>query len=128
MQSYEDLTRRYLQRLQDFGDPAELLHADFQQREFPNLLNAKGQISDLADALRRSALGRKLLAQQHFDITNYFEAGQQAVVEATWTGTIAESVGPFRAGQQLKAFFCFLLEFRDGRIYRQRNYDCFEPF
>jgi hypothetical protein len=26
------------------------------------------------------------------------------------------------------AGFAVLLEFRDGRIHRQRNYDCFEPF
>ena len=36
--------------------------------------------------------------------------------------------GPFIAGQTLRARFAIFLEFRDGRIARQRNYDCFDPW
>jgi len=28
----------------------------------------------------------------------------------------------------MTAHFCMVLELEDGRIRRQRNYDCFEPF
>jgi ketosteroid isomerase-like protein len=31
-------------------------------------------------------------------------------------------------GEELEAHFALFLEFRDGRIWRQRNYDCFQPF
>jgi ketosteroid isomerase-like protein len=32
------------------------------------------------------------------------------------------------AGGQLRARFAMFLEIREGRIARQRNYDCFYPF
>lgn len=32
------------------------------------------------------------------------------------------------AGQVLRARFGVFLDFRDGRIVRQRNYDCFDPW
>jgi hypothetical protein len=31
-------------------------------------------------------------------------------------------------GDAMTARFCIVLEMEDGRIRRQRNYDCFEPF
>jgi ketosteroid isomerase-like protein len=32
------------------------------------------------------------------------------------------------AGGAMKARFAVSLEFQDGKIVRQRNYDCFEPW
>jgi ketosteroid isomerase-like protein len=45
-----------------------------------------------------------------------------------WVGTLAVSLGAIPAGGEMRAHFAVFLEFRDGRIHRQRNYDCFEPF
>ncbi|MCB0631806.1 MAG: hypothetical protein R2824_20670 [Saprospiraceae bacterium] len=37
-------------------------------------------------------------------------------------------VGNLSAGEDMVAYFAQFFEFKDGKIYRQRNYDCFEPF
>jgi ketosteroid isomerase-like protein len=49
-------------------------------------------------------------------------------MEVIWTGTVRDAAGPFAAGQALRARFALFMEFRDGRIVRQRNYDCFDPW
>ena len=127
-----DLVRHYFDLLTRFStDPGafeQILHPDVRQREFPNLLNRNGQESDLADLLRRAALGKTLLAKQSYEITNVVEGTEQAVVETVWRGELAADVGTLKAGQKLMAYFCVVFEFKDGKIYRQRNYDCFESF
>jgi hypothetical protein len=42
-------------------------------------------------------------------------AAARRYIEALWAGAGPDEVAGF-------------LEFRDGRIVRQRNYDCFEPW
>jgi hypothetical protein len=44
------------------------------------------------------------------------------------TGSPGRCIGQLQPGQEMRAHFAVFLEFRDGRIRRQRNYDCFEPF
>jgi hypothetical protein len=97
-----ELVKKYFSLLASFVAPEkfrDLVHPEIEQAEFPNLLNRQGQKSDLQDISRR-----------------------MLVVETIWRGKTAVDGGP------LKAFFCIVLELRDGKIYRQRNYDCFEPF
>jgi len=55
-------------------------------------------------------------------------SGDQVALEVVWTGTIRQNTGPFVADQTLRARFALFMEFRDGRIVRQRNYDCFDPW
>ena len=50
------------------------------------------------------------------------------ILEVLWAGTLAIPVGSLAAGDEMRAHFAVFIELRDGRIYRQRNYDCFEPF
>jgi ketosteroid isomerase-like protein len=49
-------------------------------------------------------------------------------LEVRWSGTLAVPVGSFPAGGEMRARFAVFLDFRDGKIVAQRNYDCFEPF
>jgi ketosteroid isomerase-like protein len=127
-----DQIRRYFALLERFAsERAEfepVLHPEMEQREFPNLLNPKGQRSDQADLLRRAALGKNVLERQNYEITHAVESGDHLVVEAIWHGKMAIDAGPLKAGQVLQAYFCVVFEFKDSKIYRQRNYDCFEPF
>jgi ketosteroid isomerase-like protein len=37
-------------------------------------------------------------------------------------------LGSLAAGDTMRARFGVFLTFRDGRILRQHNYDCFDPF
>lgn len=77
---------------------------------------------------RPTAAGKGILASQNYEIKNSLECGDQVVVEALWRGTMAVDVGSLKAHQELRAHFCIVLEFQNGKILRQRNYDCFEDF
>jgi ketosteroid isomerase-like protein len=37
-------------------------------------------------------------------------------------------MGSIRPGEPMRARFAQVIEFEDGLIIRQRNYDCFDPF
>jgi hypothetical protein len=39
-----------------------------------------------------------------------------------------ENGEPGQSGGEMRARFAIFLELRDGRIVRQGNYDCFDPF
>ncbi len=45
-----------------------------------------------------------------------------------WVGILAVPVGQLNVGDEMRAHFGVFVTFRDGRIVRQRNYDCFDPF
>jgi ketosteroid isomerase-like protein len=105
-----------------FYDPA------FEQTEFPNALNPKGQKSDLADTLSRAEKGKKLLSAQTYDIRTAVASGDTVALEVDWTGTLAIPALGLPGGGQMKAHFAVFIEVRDGKIFRQRNYDCFEAW
>lgn len=132
MRAKIDIVRDYFRLLETFAtEPAAfapLLHPNLEQTEFPNLLNRQGQQCGLTDMIRRAASGKAMLASQTYEIKNAVEGGDQLVVEALWRGRMAVDAGPLKAQQELRAHFCIVLEFKDGRIVRQRNYDCFEDF
>jgi len=48
------------------------------------------------------------------------------IVEVEWVGILAVPFETLPAGGQMKAMSEMFLEFKDGKIIRQRNYDCFE--
>ena len=50
------------------------------------------------------------------------------MIEAVWTAELAIPLGKLAPGDQMKAWFAQVYEFREGKIFAQRNYDCFEPF
>jgi ketosteroid isomerase-like protein len=52
--------------------------------------------------------------------------GDRVALEVEWTGTLALPFGGLPAGSPMKAYFAMFLEFQEGKIARQRNYDCFE--
>lgn len=121
----------YLQALAEgeCGSPlARFFTEDARQIEMPNRLNPGGRESDLATMLQRSEQGRGFLLRQSFEILSGLESGERVAVEARWSGVLAVPVGTLAAGAEIKAHLAMFFELRDGRIHRQRNYDCFEPF
>lgn len=124
------LVRRYFDAI-EAGDPEGSLAffaPDVIQEEFPNRLVPNGATRDLA-ALREAAVrGRKVTVSQRYDIRNILVAENRAAVEVTWTAILAVPVGTIPAGGEMRARFAIFLEFRDGKIIRQHNYDCFDPF
>ena len=103
-------------------------HPDFQHVEYPNLVSKNGQKRDLDGCAKGMAMGRTPLSSQLFEIKGAIEQGESLHVEAVWTGKMAIYAGHLKKDQQLKAYLSMIFEFKDGLIYRQRNYDCYEPF
>jgi ketosteroid isomerase-like protein len=69
-----------------------------------------------------------VLREQRYDVRGVMEEGDRVALEVLWTGVLAIPVSTLAAGAEMRAHFAMFLEFRDGKIYRQRNYDCYEPW
>lgn len=126
-----EIAKQYLTRVSDGAGPAELdafFAADVVQIEFPNRLLPHGATRDLAAMKEGRARGQALLEHEAFDITNLVASDEHVGAEVVWTGTVRDAAGPFAAGQTLRAHFAVFMEFRNGKIVRQRNYDCFDPW
>jgi ketosteroid isomerase-like protein len=123
--------RQYLDALGRLEGPeviAQFLHPDVVQQEFPNRLTPQGARRDREAMIRGVERGRQLLTAQRFEFHNVLTVGDQVALEVTWTGTLAVALGTMPPGAEMRARFATFLEFRDGRIVAQRNYDCFEPW
>jgi len=46
----------------------------------------------------------------------------------TWRGTLALPLKSMAAGVVITVHCAFVFEWKDGKIWPQRNYDCYEPF
>ncbi|GAA5069145.1 ketosteroid isomerase-like protein [Thermocatellispora tengchongensis] len=106
---------------------AEFLHQDVIHRELPNALFPQGAVRDLAAMRAAAESGRAKLAAQRYEVLNAVASGEQVALEVLWTGTLAVPMGDLPAGHVLRAHIATFLEFRDGKIAAQRNYDCYEP-
>lgn len=131
MNSNLETAMRYLQALETNADRetlAQFFDPSLIQEEFPNRLNPNGGRSDYATMLQRSEQGKQLLVSQQYEITNALESNNIVVLEIIWTATLAVRAPSLPADGQMRAHFAVFLEFRDGKIVAQRNYDCFDPW
>jgi len=122
--------RRYLEAIER-GNPEDSLKffaEDAVQEEFPNRLLPHGARRDLAGLREAAQRGSKVMAAQRYEVLNAVASGDQVALEVQWTGTLAVPFGSIPAGGPMRARFAIFLEFRNGKIARQRNYDCFEPW
>ncbi|MEY2759668.1 MAG: hypothetical protein RIR33_3446 [Pseudomonadota bacterium] len=109
-------------------DLAAFYHPDAVQYAFPNRLVPHGAQRDLDAILEGAERGSRLMERQIYDIHTVTELGDRVVLEYTWTGYPRTPVGTVRVGEAMRARICQVIEYEDGLIIRQRNYDCFEPF
>jgi ketosteroid isomerase-like protein len=126
-----EIARSYLRAVEQGETGAGLskfFAPDVVFEEFPNLVAPQGQRRDLAAALEGAERGKRLMARQTYKITHEIAAGDRVALEVEWVGTLAVPLGRLPAGWQMKAMSGVFLEFRGGKIIRQRNYDCFEPW
>lgn len=122
--------RRYLKSIEvgTFRNVAELVTPDVTMEQLPNRIypqGLRGTFSQMAEGFEK---GRKLLSKQIYEITSAIMSGNSVAVEVLWTGTLAVSFGTLTAGSQMRCHSAMFFEFQDGKIARQRNYDCFEPW
>ena len=107
---------------------AEFFAPDVIQEEFPNRIFAQGARRDLAKMLEGAERGRQIMASQRYEIRNIVASGDHVALEILWLGTLAIAFGTLAAGSELRAHIGVFIEFRDGKIVAQRNYDCYEPW
>lgn len=120
---------RYHQAVSRFAPDEELaafFHSDAVHTQLPNALFPDGTVRWLPDLIAASRQGRSMLADQRFEVINAVASGTQVALEVSWSGTPAVPVGDLAGGQVLRAHIATFLEFRDGKITAQRNYDCYE--
>ena len=106
---------------------ADLLHDDVVFVEHPNLVSPQGSRRDRSALLASFESGRRLMAEQRLDDLEVLPAGDYVVARAAWSGTPAGDAAPLRAGSTLLARLAMFFTVRDGRVFRQENYDCYEP-
>ena len=126
-----DVARRYLAALERGVDETELaafFAPDVVQEEFPNRLVPAGARRNLGDLIEAARRGKQVLSAQRFEVRGAVTDGDRVALEVLWTGTLAVALGSLPTGETMRAHFAVFLDFRDGKIAAQRNYDCFEPW
>jgi ketosteroid isomerase-like protein len=126
-----EIVKRYLRAIEagaTGGALAAFYAPDVVQEEFPNRLVPNGARRDLAALLEGAERGQRVLRAQRYEILGAVEARDTVALEVQWTGTLAVPLGALPAGGEMRARFAVFIELRDGKIARQRNYDCFDPW
>lgn len=59
IKSYSQILKKFVTDSKDF---AKVLHPDFSQRQFPNVLNKNGQESNFEQIVKRAEMGSKILS------------------------------------------------------------------
>ncbi|MFN2563701.1 MAG: nuclear transport factor 2 family protein [Gemmatimonadaceae bacterium] len=126
-----DAAKQYLAAIQRraTGDElAQFFTPDVVQEELPNRVVPDGKRRKLAAILEAAERGQQVLTAQRFEIRSAVATGDRVILEVLWVGTLAIPFGTIPAGGEMRAHSAMFLEFRDGKIAAQRNYDCFEPW
>jgi ketosteroid isomerase-like protein len=128
---YLATARNYLRAIEQgaTGDAlARFFTSDVVCELFPNRLAPQGERSTLPEMLAAAEKGQRVLSNQRYEIQHEMGSGNRVALEVLWTGTLAVPVAGLQAGDQMRAHFAMFLEFQDGKIAMQRNYDCFDPW
>ncbi|MFV2194729.1 nuclear transport factor 2 family protein [Nocardiopsis sp. LOL_012] len=123
-------TVRYHEAVSRFADTEELasfFHPDAVHTQLPNVLFPEGTVRTMKEVAAASEQGRAMLSEQSFEVVEALASGNRVAAEVAWSGMLAVPMGALPAGHVLRAHVATFLEFRDGRIIAQRNYDCYEP-
>ena len=122
--------KNYLAALEKGADRevlAAMLSPDLAYEAFPHRFEPKGAQHDFEGYLQSIERARELFARQRYALRNTMASGDTIALEIDWSGTLAAASGNLAAGTGLRASCALFLDFRGGRIVRQRNYHCFLP-
>jgi len=124
-----ETARRYLKAIEEqAGGGLSFFTEDVVQEEFPNRFVPNGARRGLKELKEAAERGKKAVSAQRYDVLNAIASGDTVALEVQWTGTLAVPLGLLPVGGEMRARFAVFLQFRDGKIAAQRNYDCFEPW
>lgn len=107
---------------------ARFLAPDVAITEMPNRVAPHGSTSDLARSLEAAQRGQQLFKRQTYTITNMLGKDDFVALEMEWIGVTAVPIQNLPPDSEMRDHAAVFLEFRNGRIVRQRHYDCFEPW
>jgi ketosteroid isomerase-like protein len=107
---------------------AAVFHPEVEQIEYPNLLTKTTQHRSLEAILDNVRAGRELLQAPQFEQTHLqLGADGNVILETAWHAIIMDDFGPMVRGGRLSAHFSMVFTFKDGLIFRQRTYRCYDP-
>ncbi len=117
-----DIVLDYLRAIEshDLDRDASFLHDDVQVVEHPNKQNPNGATYDRAALRAAGERGKAVMASERYEVRALTCEGDRVVAQIAWTGTLKD-------GRSMRAEICSVVELRDGRIWRQEQYDCFRP-
>ena len=127
LQTVKDFLKAVENRI-GFDELAKFYHRDILQVEYPNSITKTITERTLADLQSAALKGRQVLRKEAYELVHAYEMGDTVIIEVVWKGILAIPVGKLNAGDVMKAYFAQVFQFKDGKIFRQRNYDCFESF
>ncbi|UOQ73207.1 nuclear transport factor 2 family protein [Hymenobacter cellulosilyticus] len=111
-------------------DPAaytDILHPDVEQTEYPNAVYKTLQRRSFSEIIDNLRIGRELLYSPKFDVQRTQACPDGTViVEGLWQATVISDVMGLTRGQRISSQLCLIFEFKDGKIFRQRRYPCYE--
>lgn len=124
-----EAAKRYIQAIESGARGDEI--AQFFAPEaiveiFPSKFFPNGTRDDLA-GIRAADRGTKAMTGQKYEIKSALSSGDTVALEIVWTGTLAMPFQSKPAGAQMRAHFAAFLQFKDGKIVAQFNYDCYDP-
>lgn len=125
-----EAARRFLAALSEGCGPDEMARffsEDAIQEALPSRLNPNGDRRDLLAMKSARAAGLVLFPKERHDLCGAAGNGSRVAMEVQWTGVAAVDRPPFVRGQEVESRSAVFLEFRDGLIAGQRNYDCVAP-
>jgi ketosteroid isomerase-like protein len=124
------LARQYLKAIESGASAEEM--AQFFAPEviveiFPSKFFPNGSRDNLTGIIAAAKRGKKAMTTQTYAVRNAIASGDQVALEIDWIGTLAVPFQTIPAGGQMRAHFAAFLQYKDGKIVSQRNYDCYEP-
>jgi ketosteroid isomerase-like protein len=124
-----DIITSYLRAVEshDLDQVARWLHPEVVVVEHPNRISPAGKSYDYAALREAGERGKALMANERYEIRAMIVEGDRAAVQIAWSGTLGVAAGPLPAGHVMRAQICSIIELRDGKIWRQEQYDCFVP-
>jgi ketosteroid isomerase-like protein len=126
-----EFIRRYFDAIEAGVSPEELARfftPDVIQEEFPNRLLPQGARRELQQILEASKRGKDIVQSQRFEIIHAINEGDEIALEIRWTGTFKVPLGSLQPGTPMRATSAIFIRLADGKIARQRNYDCVDEF
>ncbi len=104
----------------------KFFHPEIQQTEYPNQISGDVVVRNFTEMLQGADRGKRIFSEQSYDVQKYICEQNDVVAEVVWKGILKIPLSSLKTGDEMVAYFACVFEFKDGLIYRQRNYDCFK--